>query len=114
MSTTDTITREYLKGMKKSAELKEYNDKLTRTVSIITSSILLAATKGSTELTIRVLFVPMPQKGSLNLSGATLTPDTIDVYDVEMVHRAISQLKTVFVDTEFEYQKGGLICIAWD
>jgi hypothetical protein len=114
MSTTETFTREYLKGLKKAADLKEYNHKLTRTVSIITESILLAATKGSTELSIRVWIIPIPQKGSLNLSAAIISPNTIDVYDVEMVQRAITELKTVFVDTEFEYQKEGLICITWN
>ena len=91
-----TYSREYLQGLKREADLKEYNDKVDEVVRTISKAILFSATKGSTELTLKTKIIPPPKQ--LNWG-----PDTIIVYDIEMIHQVVNKLKIQFFDSNIEY-----------
>ena len=91
-----TYSREYLKGLKKEADLKQYNDKLNEILSNISKAILFSATKGSTELTLKTKIIPPPKQ--LNWG-----PDTVVLYDIQMIHQVIDKLKIQFFDSHIEY-----------
>jgi hypothetical protein len=99
-----TYSREYLKGLKKEADLKQYNEQMNIVVSTISKAILFSATKGSIELTLKIKIIPPPKKGE-SMGGLTLNwgPDTVVVYDIEMIHQVIDKLKIQFFDSHIEY-----------
>jgi hypothetical protein len=43
----NTFSREYLKGLKKEEDMRQYNDKLNEVVSTISKAIIITATRGS-------------------------------------------------------------------
>jgi hypothetical protein len=95
----NTYSREYLKGLRKEEELRQYNDKLNELVSTTSKAILITATRGSTELTLKTKIVP-PQIGSTRNVGGH---NHILVYDIEMIHSVIDKLKNQFFDSHIEY-----------
>ena len=97
-----TYSREYLQGLKREADLKQYNDKANELVSTISKAILFTATKGSRELTLKTRIMPPPTAGQSLTMGRT-SPDTIVVYDIEMIHQVIDTLKIQFFDSHIEY-----------
>lgn len=114
-----TYSRTYLKGLKKEADLKEYNDKLNEVLSTISKAIIITATRGSTELTLKTKIIPH-QIGSCRGGGGH---NTLVVYDVEMIHQIIDKLKIQFFDSHIEYVESkdlrgnvleSAICIKWD
>lgn len=96
-----TYSREYLQGLKREADLKQYNDKANELVSTISKAILFTATKGSRELTLKTRIMPPPTAGHKIICGSS--PDTIVVYDIEMIHQVIDTLKIQFFDSHIEY-----------
>ena len=91
-----TYSREYLQGLKKEEDTKQYNNKVSEVVSIISKAIIFTATRGSTELTLKIKIMP-PQK---NFNWG---PDTVVVYDIEMIYQVIDTLKNQFFDSHIEY-----------
>ena len=91
-----TYSREYLQGLKREADLKQYNDKVDEVVRTISKAILFSATKGSTELTLKTKIIPPPKQ--LNWG-----PDTVVLYDIQMIHQVVNKLKIQFFDSHIEY-----------
>jgi hypothetical protein len=115
----NTYSREYLKGLRKEMELRQYNDKLNEVVSTVSNAILITASRGSTELTLKTKIVPL-QIGSSGIAGGN---NTILVYDIEMIYQIIDKLKIQFFDSHIEYVESkdlrgnvldSAICIKWD
>ena len=92
-----TYSREYLQGLKKEEDTKQYNNKVSEVVSIISKAIIFTATRGSTELTLKIKII-LPPKQGLNCG-----PDTVVVYDIEMIYQVIDTLKNQFFDSHIEY-----------
>jgi hypothetical protein len=116
----NTYSREYLKGLKKEEDMRQYNDKLNEVVSTISKGIILTATRGSTELILKTEIIP-PQIGSCR--GSSRGHNTVVVYDIEMIHKVIDKLKNQFFDSHIEYVESkdlrgnildSAICIKWD
>ena len=97
-----TYSREYLNGLKKEADLKQYNDKLNEIVSNISKAILFSATKGSKEFTVKIKIIPQSMR-EVNTGTFSWGPDTFVVYDIEMIHQVINKLKIQFFDSHIEY-----------
>ena len=95
----NTYSRTYLKGLKKEADLKQYNDKLDEVVSTISKAIIFTATRGSTELILKTKIIPH-EIGSCRGGGGN---NTVVVYDIEMIHQVIDKLKIQFFDSHIEY-----------
>jgi len=95
----NTYSREYLKGLRKEEELRQYNDKLNELVSTTSKAILITATRGSTELTLKTKIVPH----QVGRSISRVDNNTILVYDIEMIHQIIDKLKIQFFDSHIEY-----------
>jgi hypothetical protein len=96
----NTYSREYLKGLKKEEDMRQYNDKLNEVVSTISKAIIITATRGSTELILKTEIIP-PQIGSCRASSRG--HNTVVVYDIEMIHSVIDKLKIQFFDSHIEY-----------
>ena len=94
-----TYSREYLQGLKKEADLKQYNDKLDEVVSTISKAILFTATRGPTELTLKTKIIPH-EISSCRGGGGN---NTVVVYDIEMIHHVIDKVKIQFIDSDIEY-----------
>ena len=97
-----TYSCEYLNGLKKEADLKQYNDKLNEIVSNISKAILFSATKGSKEFTVKIKIVPQSMR-EVNTGTFSWGPDTFVVYDIEMIHQVINKLKIQFFDSDIKY-----------
>ena len=97
-----TYSREYLKGLKKEADLKQYNDKLNEIVSNISKAILFSATRGSKEFTVKIKIIPQSMR-EVNTGTFSWGPDTFVVYDIEMIHQVINKLKIQFFDSDIKY-----------
>ena len=95
----NTYSREYLKGLKKEEDMRQYNDKLNEVVSTISKAIIITATRGSTELILKTKIIPY-QVSSCRISGGN---NTVVVYDIEMIHSVIDKLKIQFFDSHIEY-----------
>lgn len=95
----NTYSREYLKGLKKEEDMRQYNDKLNEVVSTISKAIIITATRGSTELILKTKIIPY-QVGRCIGSGGQ---NTTVVYDIEMIHSVIDKLKNQFFDSHIEY-----------
>lgn len=116
----NTYSREYLKGLKKEEDMRQYNFKLDDIVSTISQAIILTATRGSTELILKTEIIP-PQIGSCRVSSRG--HNTVVVYDIEMIHSVIDKLKIQFFDSHIEYVESkdlrgkvldSAICVKWD
>lgn len=94
-----TYSREYLQGLKKEEDTKQYNNKVSEVVSIISKAIIFTATRGSTELTLKIKIILPPKQGDKITAG----PDTVVVYDIEMIYQVIDTLKNQFFDSHIEY-----------
>ena len=97
-----TYSCEYLNGLKKEADLKQYNDKLNEIVSNISKAILFSATKGSKEFTVKIKIIPQSMR-EVNTGTFSWGPDTFVVYDIEMIHQVINKLKIQFFDSDIKY-----------
>jgi len=95
----NTYSREYLKGLKKEEDMRQYNFKLDEVVSTISKAIILTATRGSTELILKTKIIPYEMGRCIGSGGH----NTIVVYDIEMIHSVIDTLKIQFFDSHIEY-----------
>jgi hypothetical protein len=94
----NTYSREYLKGLKKEEDMRQYNDKLNEVVSTISKAIIISATRGSTELILKTKIIPYEMGRCI--SGGN---NTVVVYNIEMIHSVIDKLKIQFFDSHIEY-----------
>ena len=95
----NTFSREYLKGLKKKEDMRQYNDKLNEVVTTISKAIILTATRGSTELILKTKIIPYEMGRCIGVGGN----NTVVVYDIEMIHQIIDKLKIQFFDSHIEY-----------
>ena len=99
-----TYSREYLQGLKKEEDTKQYNNKVSEVVSIISKAIIFTATRGSTELTLKIkIILPSKQGDSITAGRLNCGPHTVVVYDIEMIYQVIDILKNQFFDSHIEY-----------
>ena len=94
-----TYSREYLKGLKKEEDMRLYNHKLNEVLSTISKAIILTATRGSTELTLKTKISPHEMARCIGAGGH----NTVVVYDIEMIYQIVDTLKIQFFDSHIEY-----------
>ena len=95
----ETYSREYLKGLKKEEDMRQYNYKLNEVLTTISNAIILTATRGSTELILKTKIIPHQVGRCIGAGGN----NTVVVYDIEMIYQIVDRLKIQFFDSHIEY-----------
>lgn len=97
-------TREYLKRLKKEADMIKYNNKTQEIVEILSKAIIFNATKGLLNVQLKIKIVPRNPNGDYqNCMGMNYGPDTILMYDVDQITVVINKLKEKFIDSDIQY-----------